>query len=433
MITQQNLYISIDLWGAFFCLIAIVSILIGKSYDKKGARLLIAIMICSMLLLISDVCTRFFAGAAAEAAHPYMRYSTYFTFFFGFLIIPLVAEYLTHVIVSRSNIEGLMWKYAEWFIFVLGIVLLTVNLFNGFIYTHDSSWRLTWSAARYVPSVVGIFSLIISIGVVLEYQQYFNKFEKVAFITYLLLPLIAISYGMFSGDLSFVILALVISTLVLYFSYLFNSREYRVELERNLAEQQITMFHHQIQPHFIFNSLAVIKYQCRRSPEDAIGTIDEFADYLRGCTDMMSETETVPVERELDLVSHYINLQMERFGDQIDYRTDIEDTDFEIPSFTIQTCVENSFTHGLKSQQMEGGYISVKTYRSRSSHVIEIEDNGAGFDTKELESGRPQHIGLKNTEERIRLMCNGSFLIESEPGKGTKVTITVPGKKKAEI
>ena len=431
MFTLQNFQISVSLWGSFFCLITIVSILIGKNFDKKGSHLLIILMICSMLLLVSNMLSWIFRGREGAAAFYIVRISTFSTFLFGFLTIPLMTSYLTHLIVLRSGIEGLMWKYVEWVIFGIGAAVLVLNLFKGFIYSFDESNDYYGQIYGFVPGIVGLFGLIISIGVVLQYLRYFNKFEKGAFITYLLLPLTGVLIDMFLNRLIFTVFALVISSLVLYFSYEFNSREYRSELEQSLADQQIRMFNQQIQPHFIFNSLAVIKYQSRKSPEEAVVTIDEFADYLRGCSDMMNSTECVPVKQELDLIGHYINLQKRRFGEQIDYRTSIEDTDFEIPPFTLQTCVENAFTHGLRGQAVENEYISVKTYQGRLSHVIEIEDNGAGFDTRELrDSAGSKHIGIKNTEERIKLMCGGSMHIESEPGKGTLVTITIPRSRK---
>ena len=426
----QYLHIAVDAWGAFFCMITIASILIGHSFDKKGSRRLIALMVCTILLMASDMVMWTCTGRAGERAHDLVRLSTYCTFFFGFLMLPLVAEYLIHIIVSRSGIGGLLWEYVEWGIFFLGVAVITANLFHGFIYTIDSTNTYRTQLFSRAPGIVGIFGLLVSIGVLLEYLEFFNPFEKAAFFTYLLLPMIAIGTDMFLNRLAFTVLSFVITSLMLFFSFEFNNREYRTELEKSLADRQIRMFYHQIRPHFIFNSLAVIKYQSRNAPEKAAQTIDEFADYLRSSSDMMSSTDCVRVERELELVRHYINLQQSRFSQHIDYRTDIQDTDFELPPFTIQTLVENAFTHGLRGQDTENEYISVKTYRSRSSHVVEIEDNGAGFDTKLLEThDGSRHIGIRNTEDRIKLMCGGSFHIASAPGKGTKVTITIPGRR----
>ena len=432
MLNAHYFQISVDLWGAFFCLIAMISILIGNSYDKKGSRMLIELMICSMLMMVSNLLVRIFTGQEGETAYQIVRFSTYTTYFFGLLTMPLVTGYLTHLIVTRSEIDGLLWEYVEWVIFLIGAALLTVNFFTGFIYTIDT--EATYQARTFtgmLPGILGIFGLLISFGVVLEYLKYFNKFEKVAFIAYLLLPLAAIGADLVLYRLTFSVVALVVSSLLLYFSFEVNSRVYRRELEKSLADQQIRMFHSQISPHFIFNSLSVIKYQSRKSPEEAADTIDEFADYLRSCSDMMSSVDCVPVDRELELVQHYFNLQKKRFGDSIEFRTDIQDTDFEIPPFTIQTLVENAYTHGVRASANGNEYISVKTYKSHNAHIIEIEDNGAGFDTRILEDQRDtQHVGIRNTSDRLRLMCNGSMRIESAPGKGTKVTITVPESRK---
>ena len=433
MNTVQYLHIAVDAWGAFFCMITIASILIGKSFDKKGSRRLIALMVCTILLMVSDMLMWAYTGSEGEKAHALVRISTYCTFFFGFLMLPLVAEYLTHLIVSRSGIGGLFWKYVEWGIFLLGAAVITANLFRGFIYRINETNIYQTQPYSRLPGVVGMFGLMVSVGVLLEYLEFFNPFEKAAFFTYLLLPMIAIGTDMFLNRLAYTVLSFAITSLMLFFSFEFNNREYRAELEKSLADRQIKMFYHQIRPHFIFNSLAVIKYQSRNAPEKAAQTIDEFADYLRSSSDMMSSTDCVSVARELALVRHYINLQQSRFSQHIDYRTDIQDTDFVLPPFTVQTCVENALTHGLRARSAGNEYISVKTYRSRTSHVVEIEDNGAGFDTKLLETNDgSRHIGIRNTEDRIKLMCGGSFHIASAPGKGTKVTITIPGRRIAD-
>ena len=427
-----NLHVSVDLWGIFFCLVAVISVLIGQRFDRQGSLRLIALMICAMLLLFSDVLASLYAGSAEENAFEIVRRATFWSYFFGFLILPLVAGYLTYLITVRTKIEGLLWKYVEWFVFFFGVIFTAINYDGGMFYRIDTIDSPREQLFSLFPGIILMFGLLISVGVVLEYLRFFIKTEKTAFISFLALPFLALFYWLFLGGPSLVILSVLISTLILYFSYEFNSREYRIELERNLADQQIRMFHHQIQPHFVFNSLAVIKYQCRKSPEEAIDTIDEFSDYLRDSTDLMTSMECVPVRRELDLVGHYINLQQRRFQNHFDYIEQIEDTDFEVPPFSIQTCVENAFTHGLQTKSGEGEFICVRTYQSRSSHVVEIEDNGAGFDVRILESLKgTNHVGITNTKERVQMMCGGTFRIESTPGKGTKVTITIPKSRKS--
>ena len=426
MFTLSFFLIAIDLFGAFFSLIAILGILIGKPVDKKGARLQIALIVCLMLLLTSDVIIRMSAGDGPVQNVLLIRIATYFKYVLGFLSMPLAAEFVTYLIESRSGIKGILWKYVEWTFFGIGVVMMTVNLFNGFLYSIDGEGTFHLHPWGVLPGAVSMIGLVITVGVVVRFIQFLVKFEKVAFITYLLLPFLALGYNLMQTKVSLLMPAITLSVLVLYLSYEFNTREYRIELERDLADRQIAMFCHQIQPHFIFNSLALIKYQCRTSPESAIETIDEFSDYLRGSTDMMSSMDCVGADRELDLVRHYIGLQKKRF-EEIDYRVQIEDTDFLIPPFTIQTCVENAITHGLRAQTGPDPYISVKTFKKREKHVIEIEDNGCGFNVSDFQhSSDPGHVGLMNTGERLRLMCGGSLKIESEPGKGTKIIVVIP-------
>ena len=120
-------------------------------------------------------------------------------------------------------------------------------------------------------------------------------------------------------------------------------------------------------------------------------------------------------------------MQKKNFGDSIEFEYDIEDTDFCVPPFSIQTSVENALKHGLRSKVMENGRLSICTYKKGNAHIIEIKDNGVGFDTSILDdSSLDTCIGIKNTKHRLHLMCNGTIDIKSEIGKGTSVTIRIP-------
>ena len=226
--------------------------------------------------------------------------------------------------------------------------------------------------------------------------------------------------------ISFTYLSLVISALMLFISFEVDYTRYNTEKERKLAEDRIRLFNQQIKPHFLFNSLSVIKYLCRKSPAEAADAIDEFAAYMRASTDLMNAEDCVPIERELDLVKHYTSMQKRRFGDSIRYAFDIEDVQFKIPPFAVQTMVENAIEHGLRNSGIENGVIGVKTYRKGSAHYVEISDNGNGFNTKLLEDeDSREHIGIKNTQARLQLMCSGTLKLKSSEGEGTTVTIIV--------
>ena len=428
MTVLQYVHFSIELWGAFFCHIAVISIAIKKDFDKKGSYKLIALMLCSMLLMISDAMAWMFRGNPSELGYYVVRIANFCAFFFGFLTMPLVAEYLTHIISKRSGISGLYWKYIEWILFFIGSALLTANVFHEFMYSFDARntyYRLSFSM---LPGAIAFTGIVITLGVVIEYIKYMNRFEKVAMLIYLLLPIVAVVIQMLKYGVSFTYLSLVFSAMMLYISFEVNHMLYNVEKEKKLAEEKIRLFNQQIQPHFLFNSLSVIKHLCRKSPDEAAEAIDEFSGFMRGCTDFMNESDCVSVEREIELVKHYIYMQQKRFGDSIDFRYDIQDTDFDVPPFTIQTNVENAIKHGLRAQAVENGYVKISTFKNGNSHIIEVEDNGIGFDTSIIKDDSQTHIGIINTTKRLWLMCAGTMDIHSAEGQGTKVIITVPAR-----
>lgn len=426
MTTLQYVHVAIELWGAFFCLVAIVSISINKVFDRSGSNKLIALMLVSALLMISDALAWLFRGNPTEAGYYIVRITNFTAFFFGFLTMPLVAEYLTHIIEGRSGIRGLYWKYVEWALFAFGAILLIVNLKYEFIYSFDERNTYYRLAFGILPAFIAFVGIVIALGVVFEYISYFYPFEKAATVIYLVLPVLSVIIQAAFYGVSFTYMSLVISALMLFISFEVNYVRYNAEKERLLAEERIRLFNRQIQPHFLFNSLSVIKYLSRTSPETAADAIDEFAAYLRASTDLMNADECVPVEREIDLVKHYTYMQQKRYGDSIKYEFDIEDTDFCVPPFTVQTMVENAVEHGLRPSGKEDGCISVKTYLKDKTHFIEISDNGVGFDTHMLDDlPETGQIGIRNTRERLRLMCGGMTDIQSEPGRGTVVTIAI--------
>ena len=426
MTTLQYLHFSVELWGAFFCIVATAIIGISRNFDKKGSFMLIALMLNSTILMISDAMAWLFRGVPSNTGYYAVRIANFTAFFFGFLTMPLVAEYITHIIKKRSGIAGIFWKYIEWILFSISGILLIVNTRKEFIYTFDN--RNTYYRLEFgmLPGVIAFVGIIITFGVVMEYIKYLHTFEKIATIIYLVLPIIAVVLQSFHYGVSFTYLSLVLSSLALFISFEVNYVQYNSEKERKLAEERIRLFNNQIQPHFIFNSLSVIKYLIRKSPEEAVDTVEEFAGYLRSSTDLMNKDECVPVNQELNLVKHYAYMQQKRFSDSIKYVFDIKDDNFSIPPFTIQTIVENALEHGLRESGKDDGVITVKTYKKGKAHIVEISDNGSGFDTQILEDeSNNEHVGIRNTKARLRLMCNGSIDVTSNTGNGTVVTMKV--------
>ena len=181
----------------------------------------------------------------------------------------------------------------------------------------------------------------------------------------------------------------------------------------------------QIQPHFLFNTIATFKALCRKDPEKAGELADKFGTYLRQNLDSIDTTELIPFEKELEHTRLYSEIEMVRFENMcVNY--DIEDKDFLIPSLTVQPLVENAIRHGVRIR--EEGIITVHSYLQAGNHVICIEDNGVGFDPDRIDDDHRQHIGIRNVRDRIEMLCGGSLEISSRMNEGTVVTVRIPQK-----
>ena len=193
--------------------------------------------------------------------------------------------------------------------------------------------------------------------------------------------------------------------------------------EKLLEQQRIQIMVSQIQPHFLYNTIATIKALCKSDPDKAAQVAEDFGLYLRQNLDSLNNTELIPVEKELEHTQVYAEIEMVRF-ENVRVVYDIQDIDFSLPALSIQPMVENAIRHGVRIR--EEGIVRVSTLLSEGCHEIVISDNGIGFDTSDMDSNDKNHIGIANVRERIEKMCGGAMTIKSEIDKGTTVNIRIP-------
>lgn len=195
------------------------------------------------------------------------------------------------------------------------------------------------------------------------------------------------------------------------------------ELAKELKNSRIVLAMSQIRTHFVFNVLTAISGLCGSDPEKADQALITFSRYLRSNIDIMQEDEPELFSRSLEQLEDYIALEQLRFGDRIQFVTDLEVTGFKLPPLILQPIVENAIKHGL-FPKTEGGTILLFTRMEGDNIMITVTDDGVGFDTKAPH--REGAVGLDNVRFRLEHMVNGTMNIESSPGKGTTVTMVIP-------
>ncbi|MCZ8514458.1 histidine kinase [Paenibacillus filicis] len=215
------------------------------------------------------------------------------------------------------------------------------------------------------------------------------------------------------------------------------NREYRNRLE--LTTARLKMLQAQINPHFLYNTLQSIGTLALRHGSDEISDkIAELGSILRYSMDL--ETETVPLQKEIRHIEHYMSLQTGRFKNKLSYTLSCpqEGLGVRVPKMILQPLVENSIVHGMEKGSGSGTvHIGIELGRELR---IRVMDNGKGmeqavieriqreFDERQLHTGQERGIGLINVLQRLRLCYEGGFQwdIQSAPYEATVITLIIP-------
>jgi two-component system LytT family sensor kinase len=199
------------------------------------------------------------------------------------------------------------------------------------------------------------------------------------------------------------------------------------EQEKLLLAAKIEALKSQINPHFLFNTLASITSLIRSQPDTARMLIVKLSGLLRRL--LRSHQHFVTLREELESIDEYLDIEVVRFGPKLKVLKHISpDTyDLIVPSMILQPLVENSIKHGL-SRKVGAGSILIRSWRVQGRAVIEVEDDGMGFMLDRLEQPMSSGIGLANVRERLRVIYGASYqlTLSSEPGKGTIARIEIP-------
>lgn len=259
------------------------------------------------------------------------------------------------------------------------------------------------------------FSFILILGIALDMLMYYFRYSSAA----LMFTIISILIYVIGEGIRLVVNQVEKEDKLL-------SHEIKLaQNEAELSQARFTTMMSQIRSHFIFNILNAISGMCKYDPEKADRTIVHFARFLRSNIDIMQNDELVHFHNALRHIEDYIALEQVRYGDDIQFETDIQIDDFLLPPLVMQPLVENAIIHGLVPKK-DGGTITLRTRRDKENIYIIIEDNGVGYDNKTNVSHKS--IGMQNIRFRLEHMVNGTLKTESILGLGTKSTIIIPQK-----
>lgn len=195
----------------------------------------------------------------------------------------------------------------------------------------------------------------------------------------------------------------------------------------------------EMNPHFIFNSLnSVNQFIASNDERTANQYLTQFSTLMRSVMEN-SNSDFIPLEKELDLLTNYLKLEHQRFNDKFDYIIKVDPAlnvdHMIVPNMLIQPHVENAIWHGLRYKKLKGSLVVSFSKDPRGIRVT-IDDNGIGIlESKKLKTQNQQNqisLGTTNIKERIALLnslykCTIEYEVaEKQEGKGTIVTLHFP-------
>ncbi|MEO3711405.1 sensor histidine kinase [Roseateles flavus] len=200
-------------------------------------------------------------------------------------------------------------------------------------------------------------------------------------------------------------------------------------LKRQVVEARMAAMQAQVEPHFLFNTLASIDHLIETDPPRASQMQRNLIALLRASMPTMREANAAGVRdlgRELAVIRPYLEILKVRMEDRLQTEIDVPDglLSAEFPPMMIQSLVENAIKHGLEPKA-EGGSLKVRAEVLHGKLAITVADTGLGFG-RAATAGTG--VGLANIRERLSLLYGGraSVTIAANQPSGTVVTITVP-------
>jgi LytS/YehU family sensor histidine kinase len=203
-----------------------------------------------------------------------------------------------------------------------------------------------------------------------------------------------------------------------------NERANTEALERRLLEAQITVLQAQVEPHFLFNTLALIGQLIETNPKEAVRVQNHLIAYLRTAMPQMREQGGSTLGRQVELSKAYLAIMEARMKERLRVVVEVPQglNDVPFPPMMLQSLVENAIKHGLETK-LEGGTVVIRASVVDGELWVDVQDDGNGFDLT-ADDG----TGLANIRERLKVLYGGKarLVVEVPPGGGALVSIRMP-------
>jgi sensor histidine kinase YesM len=331
--------------------------------------------------------------------------------FYTFLMcvaITLTFSFITLLNVPTQKLSGLLYRNFVYSLAIgYSIHLLnyaahrTLNAFMG-----ERSQRYAVATGVIASALGGVLGFVIASNVVgIRIRMWTGMLIAVGWICALMAGMVIAQRRRILAELAFE-----------------RERNARVEAERLMTASRLKLLQAQIEPHFLFNTLAGVSSLIEADPQAARQMVDQLCVFLRAALDS-TRRPTASLKRELDVIAAYLSVLKVRMGARLQYSIDAAPAlmELEVPSMILQPLVENAIEHGIDSR-LDGGEVRVRGERIGSRLRLSVMDNGEGF-----KATAKDNIGMGTVRERLEVLFGEQAALRVEHQDGwTCVIVELP-------
>lgn len=418
----KTINLAIELAGLVLCALGSVLACAVGTLEKNTKKYFLLFFIALFVNTICNMTGQILRGMSGSGIRAALYIANYGEFALTICITIISTKLLLSLIDKEKKWKKLniiIWSY-----FCFEIALLTISQFTGLYYIIDANNVYHRANGYFISIILSELVVLFNIALIIKYRKSLSRTEKIAFGIYFAVPFVATVIQGFIYGIYFTLFSEIFSALTMFIFILTEqTREYYRKKQENLEMKTAVMLS-QIQPHFLYNTLNNIYRLCKGN-EEAQTAVLYFSNFLETNMHSLEEHKPVPFSTEREHTEKYIHLRKLSMGEYLSAVFDCEEEGFFIPSLTVQPLVENAIKHGI-GKQYEGGTVTIRTRRGKDAFIVTVEDDGVGFDTSKEITDKEKHIGIKSVRERLLAMVGGTLDIQSEIGKGTVCTITIP-------
>jgi signal transduction histidine kinase len=197
----------------------------------------------------------------------------------------------------------------------------------------------------------------------------------------------------------------------------------RHQMEKSVLEARLALLQAQVEPHFLFNTLANVQHLVETDPAAAARMLDSLIEYLRAALPQMRESAT-NLGREVDMAKAFLDIQRVRMGSRLAFRIDVPEPLKEraFPPMMLISLVENAIKHGV-DPCCDSGSIMIRAEEAGGRLKVSVSDTGEGIKPK-----KGGGVGLTNIRERLKALYGSSarLVLEENAPRGVVAVIEVP-------